>query len=527
LADNLFERIGKAVGISKVAPTATLGSSLTSTAELAGGVVVSDLVSSGDRNALLNLSGTKRWDEFDAMVKDVSIISAGVRMFLNLMGNAVWSVNPPDDLNENEAPVAQEYADQAYNALFDMTTSWASVVRKTAAFRLYGFAVLEWTAKRNDDGTIGFLDVEHRPQRTISKWVRDPGGSVEAVVQTVSGRGPVTIPRGKIVYAVDDVLTDDPAGTGLLRHLYLTADRLQTFIELEEVGYNTDLKGIPIARAPLGEEEARLQAAGSPESEGYKRAASLLSSKLRPLREFLNKHIRNYKTGVLLPSDTYTSKAADGAATQSSVPKWALELLNGDSSAFADMGNAVNRLTTELARILGCEHLLLGADGSGSLALAKSKVGTFYLLVTSTLQDLVEVFDRDLIEPLAELNGWPDHLRPMMGVAEVNDRDIEQIADVLQKMATAGASLMPDDPAIGEIRDMLGVSRPPEDGLAMDAALLGNQGLEASLNPDPAPADPSNPKQDPKNAEVKPGADVKKARMIRPRRAQLRKRRRA
>src|SRR3546814_11736002 len=89
-----------------------------------------------------------------------------------------------------------------------MTTSWSQVVRKTAAFRLHGFCIQEWTAKHNDDGTIGIKDIEHRPQKTITQWFRDEGGTVEAVVQRVPGRADVTLPRAKIVYAVDDTLSD-------------------------------------------------------------------------------------------------------------------------------------------------------------------------------------------------------------------------------------------------------------------------------------------------------------------------------
>lgn len=434
----------------------------------------------------LNLLGTKRWDEFEDMMKDVSIIAAGVRLFLNLMANAVWTVNPPEGLNDNEEAVAQGYADFAYDQLFGMTSSWSQVVRKTAAFRLWGFAIMEWTAKRNDDGTIGFLDVAHRPQRTITRWLRDPSGTVEGVEQTISGRQPVTLPRSKIVYAVDDVLTDAPEGTGLFRHLYETANRLRQFLELEEIGYTTDLRGIPIARAPLAEETAKAEAAGPPGSLARATAEAIRSAKIEPLKQFIRHHIRNKEQGVLVDSATYQGRANDGGLTPSGVPKWALELLNGESQSFDAMAQAINRMNAELARILGVEHLLLGSDGSGSLALARSKIGTFYLTVTSTLLDLVEVFDRDLLTPLAELNGWPEELRPQMGVAEISDRDIEQITAALRDMATAGATLMPDDPAIGELRDMLGLSRPNEDTLQAQ--------LDLSLNPKRnEPTDPDKP----------------------------------
>lgn len=482
MADSIFKRAGEAL-FKRASPTETLG-----TSRSAGSVVNGEGAGTFDEpDRLINLVGPRRFDEYDRLVRDVSIIGAGVRLFLNLISNAVWTVNPPENLSEADAATAQGYADQAYAMLYDMTTSWSQVVRKTAAFRLHGFTVQEWTAKQNPDGTIGLLDIEHRPQKTISRWKRDRGGTVESVIQRVPGFAEVELPRSKIVYAVDDTLTDSPEGVGLFRHLAVTAARLETFLRLEEIGFTTDLRGIPVARAPLGELRQEVLDAGPPGSDSRAQAEARRTSLLAPLRNWLDKHIRNEKSGMLLPSDTYIAASVDKSQTVSSVPKWALELLSGDSTSFDSMANAVNRMNQELARILGVEHLLLGADGSGSLALARSKVGTFYLTVTSTLLDLCEIYDRDVLAPLAELNGWPPELCPQMGVNEISDRDIEQVLDALAKLAQAGAPVMPDDPAVGEIYDLLGLTRPPERMDDMDLSL--NPG-RTDPNAKPDPADP-------------------------------------
>lgn len=502
MADNPLSRAVGAFTISKraAAPTETVGTSRTSGSILTGeGAGTFDAPTSNTK-----LNGQQRFDEYDRITRDVAIVATGVRLFLNLISNAVWTVNPPPNLNDNEAPIAQEYADQAYAALFDMTSSWAAVVRKTAGYRFHGFSILEWTARRNDDGSIGFKDIEHRPQRTISRWLRDQGGTVEGVEQRVPGLADVTLERAKIVYAVDETLTDSPEGRGLYAHIAATATRLETFLRLEEIGYTTDLRGIPVARAPLGELRDEVLAAGAEGTQARTDAEARRVSLLQPLRNWLDKHMRNAQSGMLLPSDTYQGQTVDKATTPSDVPKWALELLSGDSTSFADMAKAVNRLNQEIARILGCEHVLLGADGGGSLALARSKVGTFYLTVTSTLLDLCEIFDRDILTPLADLNGWPEELRPQMGCGEVSDRDIEQVMDVLEKMARAGAPLMPDDPAIGEIYDLLNLTRPPE----------REDDLDLSLNPERNKPQPDNA-PDP-DEPLAPG-EVEKARQWRSR----------
>jgi hypothetical protein len=506
LADSIFKRAGEALGFGKrAAPMQTLG-----TTRSGGNVVGGEGAGTFDEpDQTLNLVGSRRFDAYELMVRDVGIVGAGVRLFLNLISNAVWTVNPPDGLNDAETKQAQEYADAVYAMLFDMTTSWSSVVRKTATFRLMGFSIQEWTAKQTKDGLIGLLDIENRPQRTIVRWKRDEGGTVESVIQRVPGRSDVELPRSKIIYAVDDTLSDSPEGVGLFRHMVKTSARLEMFLNLEEIGFTTDLRGIPIARAPLAELRKAVDDSGPPGSEARSKAEAERSAKLQPLRDFLNKHLRNEKTGVLFPSDTFMGTTADKSLTPSSVPKWALELLNGDSQSFDSMANAINRMNQELARMLGVEHLLLGADGGGSLALARSKVGTFYLTVTSTLLDLLEIYDRDLIAPLAELNGWPEELWPQMGVNEISDRDLEQVLDSLAKLAQAGAPMMPDDPAVGEIYDLLGLSRPPERANEMDLSL--NPGRNA-------PAPENQPKPDAQMADNPEDQPVAKARVLRSRR---------
>lgn len=507
MADSIFKRAGQALGISKAVSTQTLG-----TTRSAGNVITGEGAGTfDDPDRTLNLVGQRRYEEYDRMVRDVAIVGAGVRLLLNLISNAVWTVNGPADLDDAQKAEADGYAKQAYAAIFGMTSSWSSVVRKTAGFRFYGFSVQEWTAKKMIDGSIGLLDIEHRPQRTITRWVRDEGGTVDAVVQRVPGRNDVTLPRSKIVYAVDDTLTDSPEGVGLFRHLAKTTARLELFLMLEEIGFTTDLRGIPIARAPLAELRQEVLDAGPDGSEARAEAEERRNGLLQPFRDFLNKHVRNEKTGAMIPSDTFLAVSADKASTPSAVPKWALELLNGDSQSFDAMAAAVNRMNQELARVLGVEHILLGAEGNGSHALAKSKVGTFYLTVTSTLLDLLEIYDRDILDPLSELNGWPEELWPEMGVNEISDRDLAEVVTALKDLATAGAPLQPNDPAVGEIYDLLGLERPPERDESMDLALTGTMAPHPAPPGTPAAPSPGDPKAELQNS---PEDQVNKQRRV-------------
>ncbi len=89
----------------------------------------------------------------------------------------------------------------------------------------------------------------------------------------------------------------------------------------------------------------------------------------------------------------------------------------------------------------------------------------------STLTDIAEAVERDLLGALFKLNGWPVEAIPSLEPEAVQYRDIVQIAVALRDLAAAGAVLSPDDPAIDEIRALAGLSPQPEGLRELDASL--------------------------------------------------------
>lgn len=397
------------------------------------------------------LQGSQRYVTFSDMLANTTIVATGTRYFLNILSNAHWSVEPAHDAEGEVLPGAQEIADLAEDMMGDMTSPWYSVIRRAAMYRFFGFSLQEWTAKRRDDGLIGMLDVEPRPQVTIERWELDPSGSILGAYQRLAKGGEVFLPRNKVIHIADNALEDTPEGLGLFRHLVRSAERLRAYEELEEVAFETDLRGIPIARAPL----AAIRAA---ETSGQLTPVQV-NKMLRPLESFIKNHIRNKKTGLMLDSSTY--KTEDDAIRPSAVKEWDVELLQGSSTSQEAVAAAIHRVTQEMARLLSVEHLLLGSDGGGSLALGKVKTNDFYMVVSSTQGEVRETYQQDWLEPLCRMNGWPEELWPKLKTDSVQFKDVEAMSATLRDMATAGAVLAPNDPAINEMRDLMGLSRAP------------------------------------------------------------------
>lgn len=428
------------------------------------------------------LVGRERYIHFSDIMANVSIVAAGARHFLNLVAKPEWKVEPAED-----SPAAVELAETVESIMGDMVTPWHRVVRRAALFKFHGFSIQEWTAKQREDGVIGMLDVEARPQITIERWDCDESGTLQGVVQRGAQRSnEIYLPRGKIVYAVDDALNDSPEGLGLLRQVVEPVERLSRLLQLEVFGYETDLRGVPLGRAPIMELMQAVNAGNISQQQ--------MDSMLQPLRDFIENHIKNPQLGMLLDSQPYKGLGEEG--TPSSSLQWGMELLTGNSSgAQGEVHRAIERLNREIARILGVEHLLLGGDGKGSQALSKDKTAQFALVVDSALKELTEVYQADFLAPLWTLNGWDMDLMPSFKPAQIQFRDIEQLTSALVDLATAGGPLMPDDEAINEVRDLLGLSRLDFEKLRAEEAIRLRTAPEPTPREDETP-DPEDNRED-------------------------------
>ncbi len=433
MADNIFKRT-----LNRIRAKSTQG--VTGTQHFGGYIV--------DQEKNAKLSGVQRYTTYSEILANVSIVSAGCRYFLNLVTKPEWQVQPA-----NDTPAAKEKAKQVKNIMNDMATPWRRIIRRAAMYRFYGYSVQEWTAKMTDDNIIGFTDIAPRPQVTIERWEINKNGTIGGVYQRDPNSGKeVFIPREKLVYVVDDSLNDSPEGLGLFRHLVEPAKRLQRYEELEGVGFETDLRGVPIGRGPFAELLKM-------ETDATITKAQRIAIE-KPLRDFIENHIRGKKTGIVMDSSVY--ETADETGKPSNQKMWDVELMKAGITSQEAIALAIQRITTECARVIGVEGLLLGGQGRGSLALSRDKSHNFYLIVDSTLSELVDTFQKDIIDTLWILNGWDDKLKPKLKTDAVQFRDIETISRALRDMALAGAPIDPNDEVIPKFRDLLGVPRPPE-----------------------------------------------------------------
>lgn len=394
------------------------------------------------------LRGDRKYTTYSNNLANVAIVSAGTRYIFNLIAKADWTFEPAlvDGVATEES---KRFAQLMTQMRDDMRTPWVRIVRRASTYYLYGFSTSEIVIGRTSEGFIGATDIVPIPQQTVTKWDRDGFEILGIIQEDPKTFEEIYIPRIKLLYAVDDTFNDSPEGFGVFRQIAESCDRLRGYIKLESYGFETDLNGTPVGRAPLSAIEQQVKAGKITEKE----KESLLDA----MRSFINDRHKTPSRGILMDSAVYETK--DETGRPSTTPKWDVQTINSNPASMEAISRTIERVNREIARALGVEGLLLGSTSVGSQALATDKSFSSDLMVESILTTVKEVIRKDLFGAIWELNGWPKELMPTIRTEAVQFRNVQEISQVIRDLAISGAKIMPSDPIIDELRELMGLSK--------------------------------------------------------------------
>ena len=325
-----------------------------------------------------------------------------------------------------------------------LETPWSTVVERAGLFMWFGVSAQEWVLREATHGdfagALELADFLVRPPATIERWPMADGKLTEIVQRDPLTGEEKRVPRWKLLYLVDALITDDPQGTGRFRQVAELAKRLGVLEQIEGWGFQTDLGGQAIGRIP----EAEL--AKLPAAEQARMKAGIL--------EFLREPIKRPGFGLALDSSPY--KDASGNLTN--IPKWGIELLRAAGTSHKEVGEAIKRLIWQMALVLGVEHKLVGFDGAGANSHQKQKSADFYNATLSALTKMAEEFRRVLVT-LFQLNGWDPALVPTPTLDYLAFQDVAGVIDGIQKLSTED----PRMPHVQQLFKAMGLTPPPED----------------------------------------------------------------
>lgn len=318
------------------------------------------------------------WEEFDPalrgqlavktygkMAREDPICSAILWAIESVLGGIEWDVTPALAPGEDApAQEAVDVADFVRDVMFnDMQTAWAQIISEALSCLTYGFSLHEIIWTKREDGRVGIEDIQPRPQDTLLRWTLDDMGAVTGFIQRhpISGRQ-MPIPIAKVVHFRVRHHKRDPEGVSMLRAGYRSWVYASNLQNIEAIGLERDLAGLPVARVP-GDLMSRA-AAGDPTAVQQLNAYVVMVRDLR----------LNQQSGVVLPSDPYPSP--DGSSN-GSTRLYDLELLSAPSGRNAAADVAIRRHRGELATSVLADFLMLGQGAAGSWALSTDKTELF------------------------------------------------------------------------------------------------------------------------------------------------------
>lgn len=360
-----------------------------------------------------DLRGKRGRQKYREMSDNDPIIGAMLFAIKMLIRSAKWTFKPSD------ADADGKYAKWMEDTCFNMPgITWDQVIEDALSMLPYGFAIQEMVTLKKADGTIGLAKLAPRSQQTILRWELDKNGECFGAWQTPPEGGfDIFLPLEKIILYKTEYANGNPEGRSVLRNCYQPYHFTQSINISEAIGVERDLTGLPILRAP-GD---WLKVAGN-----------------RAFAERIVRDVRmNDQSGIVLDSDTFP----DGNGGASAEKKFDFALLSSEGNAKVDTDKIVKRHSSNIARTLLADFIILGTDGKGSYALSTDKSSMFVRALEGFVGNIGETLDRKLTSTLWMLNAFPDEMKPKACPGDLSPVDLQVFGDFISKIAGAGVYL--------------------------------------------------------------------------------------
>lgn len=411
------------------------------------GFVIDDFVQN-----LQGQKGAKIWRE---MSDNDPVVGAMLFAIERLILQIKWNVEPFTDSVEDEVTAEAEQAAQFLEeCMNDMSDSWSVTIQQILSFLVYGFAPCEIVYKKRvgpnqkdgmrrskyTDGKIGWRKIALRAQETVWNWQFGEDGSIEGMNQLdpYVNRGLVFIPIEKMLLFRTVSNRSNPEGRSILRNAYRPWKFKRTIEEIEAVGIERDLAGLPVAYVP----PTMLSSTATPQEVAARNAIQAL---IRGIK-------RNENEGVLFPL------AYDPSGRET----YKLTLLSSGGSRQFNTDAIVARYDQRIAMVVLADFILLGHEKVGSFSLGASKIDLFTTAIQQICNSIADVFNDHAIPRLFRLNGMDTERLPRIKPEAIGHVDLALLGDFISKMVQAGAITV--DSGLDEyLRDLTNLPKRVED----------------------------------------------------------------
>lgn len=404
---------------------------------------------------LSELRGRKGAEVFTEMSNNDETIGAILFAIEMLVRQASWNVEPGGSTAKD-----REAAEFVKSCMDDMQQTWIDTISEILSFLTYGWSFHEIVYKRRmgrtkdnrtsskyDDGLIGWMKLPIRSQETLYQWEYDDQDNLIGMTQMPPPDfGLITIPMNKAMLFRTRSRKDNPEGRSILRTAYRSWYFKRRIQEIEGIGIERDLAGLPVITTPEGMD------IWDKDDEDMNAIRAGLEAMVKNIR-------RDSTEGLVLPFG-YT-----------------FELTSTGGSRQFDTNSIIARYDTKISQTVLADFIQLGHESVGSFALSSDKTNLFSMAICAFLDIICQTFNSQGIPALIDING--DHFAgvtdyPRLTHGDIEDVDLATMATYIKDMTSIGV-IIPDESLEDYVRQLGKLPKRTTDTVPMEARRAAQQ----------------------------------------------------
>lgn len=377
------------------------------------------------------LRGRKAVQVYREMSENDPIVGALLFAVDRLLRQLEWRVEPASQKGEDKQ--AAEFLE---SCMEDMSHTWDEFISEVLTMLPYGWSWHEVVYKkrvgpwekdprkrsRYSDGKIGWRKMPIRSQETMQRWIFDETGGVKGLIQLAPPKYSQTfLPIDRCLLFRVSTVKNNPEGRSFLRNAYRPWYYKKRLEEIEGIGVERDLAGLPVAKVPHDYLSAKKGTDKHKMVEAFRKM-------VRSVR-------RDEQEGVVIPA------AYDQDTKQ---PIFDFQLLNSGGGRSFDTNSIIQRYEQRILMTVLADFIMVGHQGQGSYSLHTDKSGLFRASINSISQSIADVLNRYAVPRLFAVNGMRLEELPKFVPGDVDPPDLTQLSAFMGQMANAGVQWFPD-----------------------------------------------------------------------------------
>jgi len=361
---------------------------------------------------------------FREMKDNDPVIGAALTILEQTIRKATWFIELKEDTQEQ-----QKAGQFLRECMTDMSHTWDDMISEALTMFAFGWSWMEivYKMRKGDvrdpkrrskfsDGKIGWRKIALRMQTSHFRWEFDDDGGIQGMTQNPAPDFKLlTIPISKSILFRTKKDGNNPEGRSLLRNAYRPWFIKKNIEEIEAIGIERDLIGMPVIKPPEGFDIDSKENAG---------VAAKVQSLLYALR-------RDEQDGIFLP------------------PGWEIEVLGAGRATRRqfDIDKVIGRYDKRIAMSTLTQAIMLGADRVGSFALSRTQVDDFFLVAAQGyLIGIAETINRfpvpELFKRNPEFAGLvADGKNPEFVPGKISSPSLAEVGQYVKDISDAGFEL--------------------------------------------------------------------------------------